>query len=230
MGTDNIFKRQKNIRIKRKENVLKQKSSEWLVVCEGVETEVNYFLGAVESINSKLKKEDKLKVKVVGQGMNTKSLVSSVEDLINKIDKLRFKTIPYGKIFVVFDKDSFNKNNFDEAIRMCEKYKYIPLWSNQAIEYWFILHFNYVEGKIDRSIYKQKLNEYFKKAGLEYKYHKNDKEIYNKLCKYGSLEKAMVNAIKIHETHASISPSESESCTTVYKFFESVEERINELK
>lgn len=113
MGTDNIFKRQKNVRIKRKENILKQKSSEWLVVCEGVETEVNYFLGAVESINSELKKEDRLKVKVVGQGMNTKSLVSSVDDLINKIDKLRFKTIPYGKIFVVFDKDSFSKNNFD---------------------------------------------------------------------------------------------------------------------
>lgn len=72
---------------------------------------------------------------------------------------------------------------------MCEKYKYIPLWSNQAIEYWFILHFNYAEGKIDRSIYK-KINEYFKKASLDYKYHKNDKEIYNKLCKYGSLDRA----------------------------------------
>ena len=41
------------------------------------------------------------------------------------------------KIFVVFDKDSFSDDDFDDTIKMCEDNGYIPLWSNQAIEYWF---------------------------------------------------------------------------------------------
>lgn len=50
---------------KRKENVIKQKSSTWLIVCEGKQTEPNYFKGAVDEINKKIEKQYKLKVKIV---------------------------------------------------------------------------------------------------------------------------------------------------------------------
>ncbi|HBA37333.1 MAG TPA: hypothetical protein DCY94_01290, partial [Firmicutes bacterium] len=197
MGSDNLFYRHREERKKRKENVEKQRSSYWLVVCEGEQTEPNYFTGAVAAINEGLEEKYRLKVKIVGKGMNTISLVKSVEDLLNDIDEYKISTIPYGKIFVVFDKDSFSSETFDEAVAMCEKNGYIPLWSNQAIEYWFLLHFNYVEVKMDRNSYESKINEYFKKAGLKYKYRKNDKEIYYKLSKYGSLEQARKNAFRI---------------------------------
>lgn len=84
-----------------------------------------------------------MKVKVVGKGVSTKSLVKAT-DLQIKIDKYSNSVIPYGKIFVVFDKDSFSDDDFDDTIKMCEDNGYIPLWSNQAIEYWFLLHFHYV--------------------------------------------------------------------------------------
>ena len=50
---------------KRKENVIKQKSRTWLIVCEGKQTEPNYFKGAVDEINKKIEKQYKLKVKIV---------------------------------------------------------------------------------------------------------------------------------------------------------------------
>lgn len=85
---------------------------------------------------------------------------------------------------------------------------YIPLWSNQAIEYWFLLHFNHIDSHMDRTLYQSKLNEYFKKAKLEYKYKKNDKTIYSKLIKYGSLEEAKIERViyilRIEKIHLQI--------------------------
>ena len=229
MGNDNLFKKRREIRKNRTENIKKLKSSNWLIVCEGLQTEINYFKEAVNEINSKIEDDYKLKVKIVGKGLNTVSLVKSVDDLLNYIDKCKNSIIPYGKIFVVFDKDSFSSDAFNKAIDMCNKNGYIPLWSNQAIEYWFLLHFNYIDIKMLRNQYQNKINEYFKKHGLNYRYTKNDKEIYSKLVKYGSLENAIKNAKKIYLKHLNDTPASSESCTTVYKFFDHVDERLNEL-
>ena len=230
MGSDNLFKKRREERKKRVENIKKQKSSNWLIVCEGTETEPNYFKGAIEEINKNLSADYKLKVTIVGKGRNTVSLVKTAEDLQNEIDGYKATIVPYGKIFVVFDKDSFDSDNFNKAIKMCENNGYIPLWSNQAIEYWFLLHFNYIDGKMDRKLYVEKLNNFFNNAGLKYKYRKNDKEIFLKLCEYGSLTKARDNASKIHLVHYGRLPSDAESCSVVYKFFDLVDERLNELK
>lgn len=194
MGSDNIFRKRGEERKKRKENIERLRPSTWLIVCEGQQTEPNYFKGAVEEINKDIDEEYKLKIKIEGKGMNTVSLVKSVEDIQNEIDGYKFTTVPYGKIFVVFDKDSFSDELFDKAVEMCEKNGYIALWSNQAIEFWFLLHFNLIESRIDRTIYATKLNEYFKREGLNYKYKKNDVKIYEKLITYGSLENAIKNA------------------------------------
>ena len=87
------------------------------------------------------------------------------------------------------------------------------------------------EKKIDvRTLYERKINDYFKRSGLDYKYRKNDENIYSKLSIYGSLEQARKNAYRIHLSHEKDLPSNSESCTTVYKFFDVVDERVNELK
>ena len=122
---------------KRKENISKQKSSNWLIVCEGTKTEPNYFVEAVNEINKNIEDKYKLKVNVIGTGKNTVSLVKSVEDLQVELDKYNNRLIPYSKIFVVFDKDSFSDKNFDEAINMCQTNGYIPLWSNQALNFGF---------------------------------------------------------------------------------------------
>ncbi len=118
MGSDNFFHRHKEERKKRRENVEKQRSSNWLVVSEGIETEPNYFKGAVTAINEGIEDKYKLKVKFEDKGMNTVSLVKSVEDLLAEVDEYKNVTVPYGKIFVVFDKDSFSSETFNEAVYM----------------------------------------------------------------------------------------------------------------
>ena len=230
MGTDNLFKKRKEERVKRKENVRKQKSNNWLVICEGKQTEPNYFKSVINDINKDIDDEYKLKVKIVGMGMNTISLVESANEFLSNIDEYKLSIIPYGKIFVVFDKDDFTSYAFDKAIKICNENGYIPLWSNQAIEYWFLLHFNFIEGKMNRKLYKSKINEYFKSLGLDYSYTKNNKEIYNKLIQYGSLEQARKNALKIYLNHINDEPSNAESCTTIYRFFDAIDERLEELK
>ncbi len=230
MGTDNLFNKRRIERKNRSENIRKLKSSNWLIICEGTKTETNYFSEAIKSINKNIDNDYKLKAKIIGKGRNTLSLVNSVDSILNDIDKHRNSTIPYGKIFVVFDKDDFASDIFDKSINVCENKGYIPLWSNQAFEFWTLLHFNYIEGNISRTNYEQKINEYFKKAGLNYKYCKNDETIYSKLTKYGSLELAKKHATKIHKKFINELPSKSECCTTVYKFFEEVDNRLKEIE
>ena len=133
MGSDNLFSKRREERKKRKENIQKQKSNKWLIICEGTKTEPNYFQEVIKDINKNLTDEYKLNVKIIGKGKNTISLVKSVDELLNYIDESKTSTIPYGKIFVVFDKDDFKSDFFNKAILTCEKNGYIPLWSNQAI-------------------------------------------------------------------------------------------------
>lgn len=83
---------------------------------------------------------------------------------------------------------------------------------------------------MDRKQYQNKINEYFKNAGMQYRYKKNEKDIYPKLISCGSLEQARKNAKKIHAMHLLDSPSNSESCTTVYNFFEEIDDRLKELE
>ncbi len=223
MGSDNLFNKHRNERIKRKENNKNIKSNKWLIVCEGKKTETNYFNEVIKKVNKLVLNENKLKVKIIGKGLGTLSLLDTVSDIISN------EVIPYGNIFVVFDKDDFDEEDFDKTIRICEKKGYIPLWSNQAIEFWFLLHFYYIDTKMDRKLYASKLSEYLSNAGYEYKYQKNDEKLFMILNRYGSLDKAIKNARKIHNNHGNELPSKCESCTTVYKFFDEIDKRLEEL-
>ena len=44
------------------------------------------------------------------------------------------------------------------------------------------------------------------------------------------LSQARIYAYRIHLKHINDTPSKSESCTTVYSFFEEVDERLQELE
>lgn len=68
----------------------------------------------------------------------------------------------YGHVWVIFDKDNFSDDQFNSAIEQaCRKGYYIG-WSNEAIELWFLLHFEYLNAGITREQYCEKLTKYFK--------------------------------------------------------------------
>lgn len=198
------------------------------MICEGKQSEVNYFNAAINEINNKLPLEKRLKVKVVGEGKNTTSLVKTAINIIDTVDKNLMKTTYYEKIFVVFDKDNFTNEEFDNAVNMCEKNNFIPLWSNESFDLWILFHFNLLESSIGRKEYIRKIDEEFKKNNLNYRYKKNDKNLYLKLIIYGSLEKAIKNATIQHRKYdfnKLIKPSKCDNCTTCYLFFDEVDNR-----
>ena len=101
----------------------------FLIVCEGVRTEPDYF---------KAFRMTAATVKAVGQAMNTTSLVSKAIS-IRDADQKKKRT--YDQCWVVFDKDDFPAKDFNDAIAMAEKNGFKVAYSNQAFEYWFLLHF-----------------------------------------------------------------------------------------
>ena len=102
----------------------------FLIVCEGEVTEPEYFNSfRLTSAN----------VKAIGKGMNTISLVKEAI-AIRDIEKRRSRN--YDQCWVVFDKDDFSDGDFNAAIQMAQTNGFHVAYSNQAFEYWFLLHFN----------------------------------------------------------------------------------------
>ncbi|MEG0977384.1 MAG: RloB family protein [Bacilli bacterium] len=227
MGSDGFYLRHTKEREKRKKDILELRPNSWLIICEGSKTEPNYFYKAVEDFNKCNLLKSELRVTIKGLGMNTTSLVKKADSLINEVDLFNNKIPLYEKIFVVFDKDDFSNSEFNSAIKMCKENGFIALWSNQSFEYWLLLHFISFEGLLDRKDCIEKLNSELRKKGYLKGYSKIDKNVYDIVTTYGSLECARKNACKIHKNFngSRISSAKAESCTTVYTFFDELEKR-----
>jgi hypothetical protein len=123
-----------------------------LIVCEGENTEPSYF-------NSfKLKSAT---IKTVGEGYNTISLVRKTLQLSKNKD--------YDQVWCVFDKDDFSNSDFNEAIWLAQKSGFGVGYSNQAFEYWLILHLNdHQGGALHRKDYNAMVNEVIHQFGISY--------------------------------------------------------------
>ena len=115
--------------LSRRQGVREVKQS-FLIVCEGEKTEPDYF---------KAFRMTAATVKAVGEAMNTMTLVNKAIS-IREADKAKKRF--YDQCWVVFDKDDFPAKDFNQAIKYAEKNGFQVAYSNQAFEYWFLLHFN----------------------------------------------------------------------------------------
>lgn len=162
----------KNNNISRK-NRLKSKRqapANYLIVCEGKKTEPNYFNGLKKKINEKYgNKVDVLipNIDIKGTGMNTTSLVKYTQKTVNHANKV------YGQVWVVFDKDDYNDEQFNSAIDNCN---YNAVWSNPNFELWLLAHFKKVNRYISKDGVLQELSKEFQRNGLS-EYAKNDVNI-----------------------------------------------------
>lgn len=75
----------------------------------------------------------------------------------------------YDQVSCVFDKDDFADMDFNNAIKMAEANNFGIAYSNQAFEYWIILHFNdHQGGGMSRSDYHDVLNRHLKEFDTQY--------------------------------------------------------------
>ena len=176
----------------------------FLIVCEGVRTEPDYF---------KAFRMTAATVKAIGQAMNTTSLVSKAIS-IRDADQKKKRT--YDQCWVVFDKDDFPAKDFNDAIALAERNGFKVAYSNQAFEYWFLLHFNLYKGPLHRNIYAGMLS---KLIGMPYS--KNEgfgAVLYNRLVTLQ--QQAIKNAKIVLSEISKGNPAAEESSTTVHLLVE----------
>lgn len=176
----------------------------FLIVCEGLNTEPDYF-------NSF--RLTSATVKAVGKGLGTRILVK--EAIRIRLEEQK-KGKNYDHCWVVFDKDDFPEEDFNAAIKEAESAGFKVAWSNQAFEFWFILHFILYHGPLHRSRYVEMLTKltgmpYSKKAGVA-------SALYNQL--FSRIDTAIANAQTVLADFQGTPPAKCESATTVFALVE----------
>lgn len=222
---DQLFKKRQKEREGRIRREKKLRADSWLIVCEGKETEPNYFEGLFKYANSLA--ENPIKYKIKGTGRNTESLVESIDDFFDFVDDcVRSMKIPFGKTFAVFDKDSFSPGQFNNAIHKAMNKGYIPIWSNECIELWFLLHFNFLESNLPRTMYFENLSRIFmREHGI--KYEKAQDNIFTLLYTPERFKNAMQNAKKLYDKScAESSYAKRCPCTNVFCFIEEMQKEM----
>ena len=178
----------------------------FLIVCEGENTEPEYF-NAFRLTSAT--------VKAIGKGLGTMSLV---REAISVREQERLKGRSFNFCWVVFDKDDYQ--DFDEAIEFAKKNGFEVAYSNQAFELWFLLHFKKYSGKLDRREYPKLLEKH-----LGFPYSKQEgfaKMSFQILFPFQSTGITYAEAI-IAETQG-IKPSLAESSTTVQNLVKKLNE------
>ena len=191
----------------------------YLIVCEGKQTEPNYFKGLKKKINDKYgSKVDVLipEIDIKGTGRNTIDLVNHTNRCVNYSNKR------YGQVWVVFDKDDYSDEQFDKAIRTCE---YNVAWSNPNFEVWLLSHFKKVNRYISKDEVLQELDKEFQKNGLG-EYAKNDEDIFNKITSEGRLNIAIKNCEYMEELNKCGEASQRNPMTKVYKIVDGLKEYL----
>ena len=187
-----------------------------MIVSEGIKTEPLYLKGFVSKINEKYKSISKEPhIQVYGTARNTQGLIRFVDKMIANGEWEYF-----NKFWLVYDKDDFPLDNFDNTQFEAEARKEPAMavaWSNESIELWFLLHFQEYRANNGRKQYIEKLNEYFD-------YSKTREDLYDVLMELGSLENAKKRARKMYQEFLDAGESSLAAMVPATRMFELVEE------
>lgn len=208
-------------RQKRKKEHLEKRIYRYYIFCEGTQTEPQYFKGFKRLIEENPIYRDMVLVEIEPCGAETLRVVNQAEKYVRDND------ITKGQIWCVYDKDSFPPEHFNGAQQRIDELNrqgndeihYHAAWSNECIEFWFLLHFCYYTSNNIRTEYIKTINNYYRKYGIN-KYQKNSDETFRYLLEYGDPKAAIRYAKKIISSHPSSTPSNIAPGTKVYELVE----------
>lgn len=227
MGSDDLFKKRREVRKQRRHEYKKPRANSFLIVTEGERTEPLYFKGIQKLIKEKIGGMvdviEAPEIDIYGEGCSTGKLIEAADCIVKKAN------IFYQNVWIVFDKDDFE--DFDQAIWEGIDKGYQVAWSNQAFEYWLYLHFYYNESALHRNAWISKLNDIFRQNHLgDGKYRKNYEDIYDQVNVYDGVNTAIKHAKRrmADFENGQRKPSEYDPGTTVYKLVEALTEYLKE--
>ena len=206
----------KNKKKSRRIEHIEQASEKFYIFCEGIQTEPLYFQGFEKAIKSNPIYKNLVHVHVEGVGADTIRVIDSAEAYVKE------NAIENANIWCVYDKDSFPKADFNAVSQRAEtlnkqqdNVKYYVAWSNECIEFWFILHFAYYDSNNSRKDYRKFLHAKFKELGWT-RYEKNNEELFGIMTDKGSPKLAIRYAEKRISECAGKSDTDSAPATKVH--------------
>lgn len=196
----------------------------FLIVCEGTVTEVRYF----EAFP--VRKD--VRVAVRGEGKNTTSLVDAAAEHAQRAVE---DGAPFDEVWVVYDHDDFGADRFNRAaedIRALDGVRgesWHAAWSHQAFEVWYLLHFQFFDGRLHRHQIQKRLGELLVQHLGCAGYRKNDPRLYDLLL--GRQPTAMKHARRLAEQHriapyGDTPPADANPSTQVYLLVEALNAEI----
>ena len=216
MGTRKKENRKKARRV---EN-LRLADKRYFVFCEGEKTEPLYFEGFKKAIEQHPAYKNLIFIEVHGVGAETMAILNEAEKIVDN-ERLRD-----AQVWIVYDKDNNKDNRFNQVSERASLLndnrrgvEYHAAWSNQCIEYWFILHFDYYTSDNDRKFYMSYLNRKFKNLGFT-KYKKNNDKLFEILTHHGNPIQAIKRAKRRLEELRGCTDSQSAPATRVYELVE----------
>lgn len=186
------------------------------IICEGVKTEPIYISGFADAINKKYSELSSGKIiQVRGTGRNTKSLLKYARKQV-------IRDFPQASIvWLMYDKDDFPLDNFDNTQHSIETRedtrRYKAAWSNEAIELWFVLHFQELDADNGRNHYCEILKRYFD-------YEKTLPNLYEILKDQTNI--AVQRAKRQFEAYGDIPPSQKCPATRVFELVEELQKYL----
>lgn len=190
------------------------------IFCEGEQTEPNYFLGFKESIASNPIYNHLVHVHIEGVGAETLRVIYEAEEFV------RDNRLKSAVIWCVYDKDSFPSQDFNAVSERAEvlnrqqnDVEYRVAWSNECIEYWFVLHFDYYTSNNNRKYYRSYLHSKFRELGWS-RYKKNSTELFKIMTEYGNPKRAIAWAKQRMEDCNGLTDAECAPATKVFLLVE----------
>ena len=205
---------------KRRQEYLEMKQYRYYIFCEGQQTEPLYFAAFKKLIEENPVYKDMVLIEIEPCQAETMRVIGMAEDYVKK------NKIKKGQIWCVYDKDSFPPERFNGVVERAESLnkenpdlQYHTAWSNECIEFWFLLHFAYYTANNHRAEYITFLNDKFKEFGIG-KYQKNMQDIFGILMEHGNPKLAIRYAKRIIEEGKGKTPTEIAPRTRVYELVE----------
>ncbi len=127
--------------MRRRQHALERVKDRWLILCEGIKTEPNYF-NAIKNDLQFARNLAATRIVIHETRINTaKELVKLALEMKKEAEKDRN---PYEEVWVVVDRDGYSKHpeSFDRAKATGIKIAF----SSTCFEYWYLLHFEYSTG------------------------------------------------------------------------------------
>jgi len=194
-------------------NIRKRRSIVY-IVCEGKETEVNYFKRFQTRYST---------IDIRPISSQHKAAIHLVSHAKDQIKQKAFSAADGDEIWCVFDRDSNTNDDLQKAENLAAKHSFHIAFSNPAFELWFLLHFIEQRGPLsdcDAIIKKLDTDGVLKGYG-------KSKDYYDRLL--SSQPQAIERALDLIALHTNnnthLIHRDSNPCTTVVHLVEMLNER-----